>query len=124
MDFDLYDRTGRRITMDEYVVLKASPEDYSRIDLTDVGAYTVSTVWLGINHRFLGSGAPVIFETLVFTRDGYWDENSRDGMGEIDGQRYCTEDEARTGHREIVELIRATSVGLDDIAPDQKDATS
>lgn len=112
-NYPVYDRNGQPITWERYCELLGDERDYKRVELTDVGAYTVSTVWLGINHRHIGPGAPIIFETLVFTRDGYWDDTSRNGMGEIDGRRYCTEDEARTGHRELVELIQATSIDLD-----------
>lgn len=82
---------------------------YKRVALTDVGTYTVSTVWLGIDYRFIGDGAPIIFETMVFSRDEFHDRTSL-GIQDIDTQRYCTEDEALTGHRQMVELIQATMI--------------
>ena len=53
----------------------------------------VSTVWMGLNHRF-GDGPPLIFETMVFP--------SRDDMGDLDSDRYSTEAEAFAGHERMV----------------------
>lgn len=33
---------------------------------SDVGAYRVSTMFLGLDHRFGDSGPPLIYETMVF----------------------------------------------------------
>lgn len=35
----------------------------------EVGDWLVSTVFLGIDHNFSCSGPPVLFETMIFTRD-------------------------------------------------------
>lgn len=35
-----------------------------------VGRYLVSTVFLGVDHRFIGGGPPLVFETMVF--DHHW----------------------------------------------------
>lgn len=50
----------------------------------------VSTVWLGLDHRF-GEGPPLIFESMVFG-------------GEYDGyaRRYSTFEAAKEGHENIV----------------------
>jgi hypothetical protein len=57
---------------------------------------TVSTVFLGIDHRFSGKGPPILFETMVFggERDQYT-------------TRYCSWDDAETGHKVLVERLRA-----------------
>jgi hypothetical protein len=55
----------------------------------------VSTVWLGLDHRFLGEGPPVIFETMVFSAKG-----NGDGLHQ---ERYSTEKEAVEGHARMVE---------------------
>lgn len=39
-----------------------------------VGAHKVSTVFLGIDHRFSGDSPPIVFETMIF---GY-DEGDKD----------------------------------------------
>lgn len=52
----------------------------------------VSTVFLGLDHRFGGDGPPIVFETLVF--GGPFDQ-------EMD--RYCTWAEAEAGHARMVD---------------------
>ena len=53
----------------------------------------ISTVWLGLDHRFESSGPPLIFETMVFSDD---DMNN-------DTERYSTEEEAKAGHKRMVQ---------------------
>jgi hypothetical protein len=60
--------------------------------------YLVSTVWLGLNHRFR-AGPPLIFETMVFLDDGL-------GMADDYQERYTTEAEAVLGHQRAVEFYR------------------
>jgi hypothetical protein len=60
----------------------------------------VSTVFLGIDHGW-GRGKPVLFETLVF--------NGPPGL-EDEMDRYCTFGEAVSGHREMVERVKATMI--------------
>jgi hypothetical protein len=55
---------------------------------------TVSTVFLGIDHRFVGEGPPIVFETMVF-RDGDGDEQ----------MRYATWEEAERGHLAMVRKV-------------------
>jgi len=54
----------------------------------------VSTVFLGIDHRFIGDGPPILFETLVFG-------------GEHAGLtvRYTTWAAAEIGHDEVVAQV-------------------
>ena len=58
-------------------------------------AITVSTVFLGLDHRHWGKGPPILFETMVFG-------------GPLDGhqQRYSSWDDAETGHRVAVAKTR------------------
>ena len=57
----------------------------------------VSTVFLGLDHNFFGDGPPLLFETMIFddyeAGDHQW--------------RYCTWEEAETGHNAACELVRA-----------------
>jgi hypothetical protein len=100
-----FDRNGRQISMRQWAELmrlkhlyrRARPdgwttpaEDPTRIGLDRVGEATVSTVWLGLDHR-LGEGPPLIFETMVFG-----------GPGDDEMERYSTEDQARAGHDQWV----------------------
>lgn len=59
------------------------------------GEVRVSTVFLGLNHAWLGQGPPLIFETMIFggKEDGYQD-------------RYSTWDEAIKGHQKAIELLK------------------
>lgn len=65
---------------------------------TQIGDVLVSTVFLGLNHRF-GPGAPLLFETLVFG-----------GELEREMERYETIDEARIGHEQMVNRVRASVI--------------
>ena len=65
------------------------------VALTEVGGGKVSTVFLGLDHRFFGDGPPLLWETMVFG-------------GPLDGrcERYCTRVEALAGHEEVVRDVR------------------
>lgn len=64
------------------------------------GAF-VSTVFLGIDHRFLGDGPPILWETRVFG-------GPHDGLL----RHYTRPDTARAGHREVLAMVRAEG-GID-----------
>ena len=84
--------------------------EYKRVDETTVGPYWVSTVWLGLDHRFAGEGPPIIFETMIFQTD-------QDGLGHgLDDQRYCTEAEAKAGH---LEMVKRAQSWLDESSPER-----
>lgn len=57
--------------------------------------YYVSTVFLGIDHRFLDKGDPILFETMVFYKD----------MSGIYEDRYCTWEQAEQGHEQVVNYL-------------------
>lgn len=61
---------------------------------TQVGDVTISTVFLGVDHNFLGKD-PILFETMIFggTHDG-------------DGERYHTWEEAEDGHERYVDIAK------------------
>ena len=40
--------------------------DNRRVAQTKLGPVEVSTVFLGLDHRWLGGGPPLLFETMVF----------------------------------------------------------
>lgn len=52
----------------------------------------VSTVFLGVDHRF-GDGPPIVFESMVFQNTAF----------EVECRRYSTAKEARAGHAELVD---------------------
>lgn len=99
-----YDRQGRPMTDGQRTEQLLADPKYSRVARTEIvsaadpgTAYSVSTVWLGLDHRF-GDGPPLIFETMVFAT------STRDELT----RRYSTEQEAREGHAEVVTLVAAT----------------
>lgn len=57
----------------------------------------VSTIFLGIDHRFPGypPGPPILYETLVFN-----------GPMDGEGGRWCSRDDAETGHKTFVKKAR------------------
>jgi len=93
---DYYDRQGKPLTLLEWAgALEDRTIDKRRVAETTLpNGRWVSTVWLGLDHRF-GHGPPLIFESMVF--------ESKAEMDEIDCERYSTEEEARVGHQELVE---------------------
>lgn len=91
------DKEGRSIDLHTFAQLHMD-ESYVRVGKFVSPCGTVSTVWLGRDHRFGGDGPPIIFETLVFG-------------GPLDGEmdRYCTEAEATAGHRAMVDRLTRTT---------------
>lgn len=85
-----YDRQGNQISVEEWLRL-FDDGVYKRIAKDQVDEYEVSTVWLGLDHSFMG-GPPLIFETTLF---GDGDRNN-------DMWRYSTEQEAIEGHASVV----------------------
>ena len=66
-----------------------------RVDLTKVGEYEVSTVFLGLDHSF-GSGPPVLYETMIFKGD----------LTDLYMERYTTRQLAQGGHNAVVNRLR------------------
>jgi len=96
-----YDREGKRISLAEWARLFEDREGYGRIAEEDVltpnGELAwVSTVWLGLDHNYFGSGPPLIFESMVFEQ----------GMDDRYMDRYPTEQAAREGHAFIVHALQ------------------
>ena len=103
MSGDYFDRQGNPLTFDEYLaILKGDRERARRVAetyLSDAGrdGPWVSTVWLGMNHNWPGSGPPIIFESMAF------------GLpGDVElCERYATEAQALAGHERMVAEARA-----------------
>ena len=86
---------------------------------TPKGPRLVSTVFLGLDHRFGGGGAPVIFETMTFRPMTGQEIKARDRLFKSDTgwewteddefpmERYCSLQEALKGHDEAVAKLRA-----------------
>lgn len=90
-----FNRQGKPITTEQWRALLERKDDYRRIAQTTLPDGTwISTVWLGLNHRF-DSGPPLIFETMVF-------ESENGPYTELYLDRYSTEEEALAGHEAAV----------------------
>lgn len=55
----------------------------------------VSTVFLGVDHRFQLDGPPVLFETMIFG-----------GPHDAYSERYSTKAEALEGHQKALRIVR------------------
>ena len=88
-----YDIEGAPITHERWLELFDS--EYGALAMDTVGGAEVSTVWLGLDHNFLGDGPPLIFETRVFgsVLDGYT-------------RRHPDKATALAGHRLAVEIAK------------------
>ena len=68
-----------------------------RVAETVIGKYWISTVFLGVNHNFLGEGPPMLFETMVFV-------DSEGG----EPRRCSTWAEAEILHKQVCDEIKRT----------------
>jgi hypothetical protein len=62
----------------------------------------VSTVFLGLDHGWGESAAPILFESMAFAIPGQQEAGS---MAECHCDRYCTWAEAEAGHARMVALV-------------------
>lgn len=69
---------------------------------TELPRVTVSTVFLGLDHRMGAEGPPVLWETMIFTQDG----STADGLNE-EQWRYTNREDALAGHSRAVALLGA-----------------
>lgn len=93
---DIFDRNGNPIDTAQYTALHSDPE-YKRIAYEEANGFTVSTVWLGLDHSFSEDDPPLIFETMVFPEFSYDEEAC---------ERYVTEREAMEGHINMVRRVK------------------
>jgi hypothetical protein len=85
----------------EATFARAGDVDDRRVDSTHLANVWVSTAFLGIDHRILDEGPPILFETMCFL-----DAQDGDIGDPCQMFRYCTWDEAQEGHNRIVETLR------------------
>ena len=75
------------------------------VALTETELHEVSTVFLGLDHNWHPDGPPVLFETMVFSRErGGEGQRLGDELGEI-MDRYSTWAEALKGHNDILREV-------------------
>lgn len=75
--------------------------DKRRVAESTFNGCWISTVFLHINHNFSNHGKPVVFETMIFTKR----KGSYKRINEYQW-RYCTWDEAKTGHERIAKMVK------------------
>jgi hypothetical protein len=80
--------------------LRDGPRWVARTELLD--GSVVSTVFLGIDHNWSGSGPPVLFESALLIHE---DAQTTDREWCHIRRRYCTWAEAEVGHIELCEQI-------------------
>ena len=89
-----YGFEGEPISRSEWTAL-FEDLDARQVAQTELDGARVSTVWLGLDHRFGGDGPPLIYETMIF--GGPFDEQA---------WRWPNRDAALAGHDQAVELAR------------------
>lgn len=92
-----FDRMGDPIDDSLWALLFKIPE-YQILKHDLIDGYLVSTAWLGLDHAFLRTKKPLIFETMIFPKEG---ENDLDYQ-----KRYSTEEEAWKGHEEAIKWLQ------------------
>lgn len=104
-----YDRNGNKLTAEQWVILYDQME-YRRIRCSDVGGYRVSTLWMGIDYKFIEAGAPVIFCTTLLVQP----TNNTPHWTRMEAYttHYTTEQYAREGHEAILGLV-CKQLGVD-----------
>lgn len=69
---------------------------YDEVTVAGYVMFRVSTVFLGINHRW-SEGPPLIFETMIFGPEGWGEEYC---------ERYSTEVQALAGHDQALAYVQ------------------
>ena len=80
-----------------------NPVENRRVAHTRLASCSVSTVFLGLDHRFGGDGPPLLFETMVFLCEGEVSE-----YADYVEKRYSTWAEAEAGHWVTVLMAELT----------------
>jgi hypothetical protein len=100
--YKLEGKTTVPVTSEEFFLWAATHPDERHAVVSQVGfkdgssgdEVSVSTVFLGVNHRFIPGQAPLVFETMVF---GGTMDNSQ--------WRYSTWEEAEAGHERVLQQL-------------------
>lgn len=62
---------------------------------------------MGVNHRFLDDGEPILFETMVFG-----------GTMDLTQRRYSTWEQAEVGHQEVIDQLLKEMPNLTLVIPE------
>lgn len=95
MTHDYYYLVGREIKSTNDVLEWSEhfkkEERLIKQETTPLG-YWVSTVFLGVDYNFSNEGDPILFETMVFNKQG------KNPSSEMDQDRYRSYEQAELGH--------------------------
>jgi hypothetical protein len=96
-DKHVYDKHGLPISYEEWGI-RFLDKKYRRVAETNFGPARVNTIWLGIDHNFLGNGPPIIFETMIFA----------ERVEELDERmwRTSTLEDAIKAHEHAVQIVK------------------
>lgn len=85
-------------SLEEWATKRRGLADDFRVKLTDIDGWTVSTVFLGLDHRFTfnNESLPILFETMIFSPS----------HGDQFQYRYSTWEEASAGHDLAASLLK------------------
>jgi hypothetical protein len=100
---DKYDMYGMPVSTERWIDLFEHTERHvgETFIKREIGWFRVSTIWLGLDHNWLGVGPPIIFESMVF-----------DIEGEQAGPmfRYSSLKAALWGHKSLVKILRRSKL--------------
>jgi len=88
-------KNTRKVSDEEFLEWNSRNTEARRIALDELGGMTISTVFLGLDYSWDGSG--VVFETMVFAKGSPLDQYQ---------ERYTTHEEALAGHAKAVSMVR------------------
>ena len=85
--------------------------DKRRVARDTINGYLISTVFLGLDHNFLDTGKPLLFETMVFDTNKKkkykLGDREMTSMGEdMEQERYETYAQAEKGHEKMIEKYK------------------
>ena len=101
---------GRHWVLDGHRAVRATLHEWGRMFDTpdartvakdEIGQWSVSTVFLGVDHRMGEPGPPLLFETMIFSAHDPRHENDESTW------RYSTWEQAEDGHRRVSDAIRS-----------------
>jgi hypothetical protein len=103
--------TGAQDARDSFPSQPKPGDGWAQVGETTLHGWRISTIFVGVNRRFMGEGPPLVFETMIFrTDETYEDADTKAPAGQEElnlwQARYSTWDEALSGHAIAVDLVK------------------
>ena len=103
-----YDMDGKEISMSDWSLYLSDVTLNRHIGDDRIDGFRISTVWLGLDHRFRcvpnNDLPPLIFETMIFL--DHEKESEKGDQFSYYMERYSTKEEALEGHKIACQLVR------------------